>query len=157
MNEPTEPPSTDAPQTFKYRKPPHDQKGNKEIVRLCQNSNMRGATHVIRKGGEENLHSHKFIDGFWMVLTGKARFYGENDVVIGEFNPLEGVMIPRTTRYWFESVGDRDLELLQVLAFDPDKGFGRDNHAKPNFDHKNIKWFSGRTGATPKATYSDRG
>lgn len=155
-NKPTEQPSTDGPQTFKYRKPPDDQKGNKEIVRLCQNRNLRGAIHVIRKGGEENLHSHKTIDGFWMVLSGKVRFYGENDIVIAELNPLEGVLIPRNTRYWFESVGDQDLELLQVLAFDPGKGFSRDNHAKPNFDHKKIKWFDGSTGANPKAAQSRR-
>lgn len=95
---------------------------------------------MVRKGAEEHLHSHNSIDGFWMVLKGRARFHGDNGVVIGEFDPLEGALIPRDTRYWFESVGDQDLELLQVLAFDKGRRFQRDDHAKPNFDRDRVKW-----------------
>lgn len=131
-------------QVFGYQKPGGERKGSKEIVQLCKNRHLRGAIHVIRTGGEENLHSHKTIDGFWMVLTGRARFYGDKDTVIGEFGPLEGVLVPRNNRYWFESVGVEDLELLQVLVFEPGQGFDRDDHAAPNFAKSTVKWFDGR-------------
>lgn len=127
-------------QAFRYRKPANDGSSNKEIALLCKESMIRGAIHVVRKGAEEHLHSHKFIDGFWMVLKGRARFHGDNGVVIGEFDPLEGVLIPRNTRYWFESVGEQELEMLQVLAYDKGKQFDRHNHANPNFDQNSIKW-----------------
>jgi len=46
-------------------------------------------------------------------------------VVIGEFGPHEGTMTPRFARYWFENVGDDDLEILQVGAYgDPDDASG---------------------------------
>jgi mannose-6-phosphate isomerase-like protein (cupin superfamily) len=62
------------------------------------------------------------MDGMWMVLTGRARFYGEGDEVIGEFGPLEGVYIPRDVKYWFESASeDEPLQLLQVEAFAHDR------------------------------------
>ena len=37
--------------------------------------------------------------------------------VIGEFGPNEGTITPRYARYWFENVGDEDLEILQVGAY----------------------------------------
>lgn len=128
-------------QTFRYDKPGSDERGSKEIVLLCQKNTMRGAVHVIRKGGEEHLHSHSSIDGFWMVLSGRARFYGEGDVLIGEFTAMQGILVPRGTKYWFESAGDEDLELLQVLCFDPGQGFVREDHAAPKFSKQSLKWF----------------
>ena len=53
-----------------------------------------------------------------MVLSGRVRFYGEGDVLVGEFGPREGVLVPRNFKYWFEAVGDEPLELLQVESFD---------------------------------------
>jgi mannose-6-phosphate isomerase-like protein (cupin superfamily) len=58
------------------------------------------------------------MDGFWMVLKGGVRFYGPNDEGLGEFGLNEGIMMPRGSEYWFESCGNVDLELLQVVAFD---------------------------------------
>lgn len=55
-----------------------------------------------------------------MVLRGTVRFYGAEDEVLGEFGKREGIVIPRNTKYWFESCGKEDLELLQVAAFDRD-------------------------------------
>ena len=34
------------------------------------------------EGGENNLHSHKGMDGFWMVLSGKVKFYGPGDILM---------------------------------------------------------------------------
>jgi mannose-6-phosphate isomerase-like protein (cupin superfamily) len=36
---------------------------------------VRGMIQVAKEGGENNLHYHANVDGFWMVLKGKAKFY----------------------------------------------------------------------------------
>lgn len=134
------------PQTFTYSKPERAAESCKEIALLCKSPTMRGAVHVVRKGGEEWLHSHSSVDGFWMVLSGRIRFRGDSDTVFGEFGPMEGIMTPRNTRYYFECMGDGDAELLQVLHFDRGKGFDRHNHEPPKFDRKTgIGFFDLRT------------
>ena len=143
------------PQMFRYRKPAAERQGTKEVVLLCQSPTMRGSVHVIRRGGGEHLHSHRSVDGFWMVLSGKIAFYGEGNVLYGELGPCEGIMMPRNNRYWFESVGEGDAEIIQVLHFDRDKGFEREDHEKPKFDRDEIKvsfgdvWFPGNPAGNP--------
>ncbi|CAE6840735.1 cupin domain-containing protein [Paraburkholderia aspalathi] len=89
----------------------------KGIFPLCRSDILTAAVQVIKKGGENNLHSHAGMDGFWFVLKGKARFYGEQNVLLAELNPFQGIFIPREVSYWFESGSDELLELLQVEAF----------------------------------------
>ncbi len=90
----------------------------KGFVALGRKDIVRGVVQVVKKnGGENNLHYHTGIASFWMVLKGRVRFYGPDDVVIGEFGPMEGTITPRFSRYWFENVGEEDLEILQVAAF----------------------------------------
>lgn len=121
------------PQRFSYSKPPVKEGIKRDIVSLCKTKSMRGSVHVIRKGGEERLHSHETVDGFWMVLSGKVRFHGDEGRLLGEFNAMEGILVPRNNRYWFESVGTEDAELLQVLRIDSEKGFQRENLEEPKF------------------------
>ncbi len=103
--------------TFSYQKPEAMNAG-KGFVGLARTDILKGAVQVVKKnGGENNLHYHKRMDSFWMVLKGRVRFYGPGDVVIGEFGPHEGTFTPRFSRYWFENVGDGELELLQVAAY----------------------------------------
>ena len=105
-------------QVFKYEKP-SDMPGGKVIVQLAGSDIIRGRVQVVREGGENNLHSHRGMDGFWMVLSGRVRFYGPGDVVIGEFGKHEGILIPRGEQYWFESASDdEELEILQMAAFE---------------------------------------
>ena len=105
-------------QTFKYQKP-SDMPGGKAIVQLAGSDIIRGRVQVVREGGENNLHSHRGMDGFWMVLAGRARFYGPGDVLIGEFGKYEGILIPRGEQYWFESASDdEELEILQMAGFE---------------------------------------
>lgn len=135
-----------APQAFSYSKPERPEGSKKEISILCRGPTMRGAVHVVRRSSGEWLHSHRTVDGFWMVLKGKVRFYGDDDVLFGEFGPMEGIMTPRHTRYRFESTGDGDAELLQILHFDKHAGFERKDHEAPKFDRKTgIKRFDART------------
>jgi mannose-6-phosphate isomerase-like protein (cupin superfamily) len=104
-------------QLFSYRKP-ETLKGGKAIIQLAESDIIRGRVQIVREGGENNLHSHKGMDGFWMVLRGRVKFYGPGDELIAELSQHEGIMLPRGTEYWFESSGDEDLELLQMAAFE---------------------------------------
>lgn len=79
---------------------------------------IRGILHHFKRGGGEPIpHYHANTDCFWLVLEGRARFYGADDELIGEFGPQEGAILPAYARYRFENVADGDLQLLQVMAF----------------------------------------
>ena len=104
------------PVAFRYTKP--EQTKDKVIARLCRTDIMYASVQVIAKGGENNMHAHTAQDGFWMVLKGRAKFYGEGDVLIAEIGPHEGVLVPRGVQYWFESSSPEILEILQVEAID---------------------------------------
>lgn len=121
-------------QTFSF-KAPESYTRRKAIVRLTSNERGQTAVHCLGQGGENNLHFHAGVDITWMVLKGRARFYGPEDVVRGEFGPQEGLLIPAGARYWFESCGTDDLELLQIKTFH--KGRGTDKRidaAQRSFD-----------------------
>ena len=112
---------------FSYQKPDGVTSG-KGRVELIKTDRLRGVVQIVKKnGGENNLHYHTNSDSMWMVLKGRVRFYGPGDEVIGEFGPNEGTVTPAYSRYWFENVGDGELELLQVSAIHDrkDKGTGR--------------------------------
>ena len=105
-------------QTFSYKKPENLRKG-KGIVQLAQTPIIRGRVQIVQEGGENNLHSHTGMDGFWFVLAGKVKFYGPGDVVIGEFGKHEGILIPAGVEYWFESSDPSEaLEILQMAGFE---------------------------------------
>jgi mannose-6-phosphate isomerase-like protein (cupin superfamily) len=102
---------------FSYAKPDQVNSG-KGFVGLARTDLFKAVVQVVKKdGGENNLHYHKRMDSFWMVIKGRVRFYGPGDVLIGEFGPNEGTITPRYSRYWFENVGDGDLELLQISSY----------------------------------------
>lgn len=104
------------PTVFKYTTPP--MKKPKTIVRLCRSDLLYSSVQVLKEGGENNLHAHNAQNGFFFVLSGKVKFYGEDDKVIAELGRHEGIHIPRGFYYWFESCSDEALELLQVEAID---------------------------------------
>src|SRR5919202_113753 len=97
-----------APQVFKYERPPLDR--GKIVQRLARSDIMRANMQVLQEGGENNLHAHPNSDGFWLVLSGRVRFYGEGDVLLAELGQHEGILMPRGFKYWFESVGDEPVE-----------------------------------------------
>jgi mannose-6-phosphate isomerase-like protein (cupin superfamily) len=103
--------------SFHYEKPSGG-KSAKGRVNLGKADNIRGVVQIVKKnGGENNLHYHTNASSFWLVLKGRVRFYGPGNVVIGEFGPHEGTITPRYARYWFENIGEEDLEILQVGAY----------------------------------------
>lgn len=101
---------------FKYVRP--EMRTRKTFVKLARTERMMAYVQVLSSGGENNLHSHGHLDGFWMVLKGRARFYGEGDKLLADLGPHEGILLPRNFRYWFESASPEPLELLQVEAAD---------------------------------------
>jgi len=103
---------------FRYKAPKSINR-DRAYVPLARSDIMLAVVQVFRNtGGEPQMHSHAALDGFWFVLKGRARFYGEDDVVAGELGEHEGIFIPRNAKYWFEPVGSEQLELLQVEAID---------------------------------------
>ncbi|MBV8458882.1 MAG: hypothetical protein JO122_19980, partial [Acetobacteraceae bacterium] len=106
---------------FKYSKPEGKPGHPTSVVSLARTDIMWARIQVHSKGGEIGMHAHEHLDGFWMVVSGRARFYtrDENgeDQVIGEAGPLEGFLLPRGFKYKFEKIGPGDLEILQVEAF----------------------------------------
>lgn len=107
------------PKVIKYALPDAQTYSGKGVIRLVQSDILFGNVQVISEGGDNNLHSHAGMDGFWFVLSGRARFYGPtNASIIAEVGPKEGVFIPRNFPYWFEKVGDETLEILQIEAID---------------------------------------
>ena len=90
----------------------------KGIARLCRSDIVYSTVQLLEEGGENNLHAHSAQDGVWIVLKGRARFYGKDDALLAEIGPLQGIHIPRGFYYWFEKVGAERLEILQVEAID---------------------------------------
>lgn len=92
---------------------------NKKVSILSRTDRVVAAVQVIKSGGENNLHSHRHLDGVWTVLAGRAKFYGPGDVIMADLGPFEGILIPRGVQYWFES-GDESQVLVihQVEASD---------------------------------------
>ncbi len=131
---------------YRYRKPERILAG-KGMVSLGRTDIVKSWVQVVKKnGGENNLHYHKHVDTFWMVLTGRVRFYGPGDEVIGEFGPHEGTITPRYSRYWFENVGDGDLELLQVAAYDhPGANGGRTDVSEQKLKIDSVDRFEAAT------------
>ena len=101
---------------FSYTKPEGFDRP-KVSVRLGQTDILRGHVQVIHQGGENNLHYHSRVDGMFTVLSGKIRFYGPGDEVIADCGPMEGVIIPRNARYWFDNIGEGDAEVMLVQGF----------------------------------------
>ena len=133
--------------SFHYEKPSgvNSAKGR---VNLGKADIVRGVVQIVKKnGGENNLHYHTNAASFWMVLKGRVRFYGPDDVVIGEFGPMEGTITPRFSRYWFENIGDEDLEILQVAAFSSEKleKSGRTDVSAHRFDPNSAQHFEAKT------------
>ena len=62
----------------------------------------------------------------------------------GETGENEGILTPGDSRYWYESAGEYDLEMLQVLAINPEKGWHRENYEDAKFDRSKVKHLNAR-------------
>ncbi|MDX1483662.1 MAG: cupin domain-containing protein [Alphaproteobacteria bacterium] len=99
---------------FGFARPQDLADGERGNVRLCDGEILRGTVQILPVGFSNTLHYHPAAEGFWMVLSGLVRFYGDDGHFLGEFGPMQGVLIPRNGRYWFHQCGDEEAHLLQV-------------------------------------------
>ena len=114
---------------FGFQKPAIDiPAGKKAHVKLAGTNSCRASVQVLNRGGENNLHYHPNMDGIWMVLKGRLRWYGAHDKVMGEFGPMEGIVQPENSRYWFESIGDEEAWLVQIGGYPKGKAAARKIH-----------------------------
>lgn len=103
--------------TYRYERPDFQPGRGTAKCRLAETDLATFAVKRIREGGENTLHMHPNADGFWTVLRGRVRFYTTDDELIADLGALEGIVIPRTFPYWFESADpDEDLEIFQALV-----------------------------------------
>ena len=103
------------PQVFRYEMP--EMRSSAATVWLCRSEILSGAIRVLKEGGETNLHAHPANEGFWLVLSGRVRFYGEGDELIADLGKYEGILVPHGYKYWLEKgEGDEPLEILRVGA-----------------------------------------
>jgi mannose-6-phosphate isomerase-like protein (cupin superfamily) len=103
--------------TFRYDKPSPNGKPN-DVLTTVRSGLLKVLVQIVREGGESNLHYHTSSETAWLVLRGKARFYGVGDALLGELGPQEGIFLPGGARYWFEKVGTEDLEILQMVGLE---------------------------------------
>lgn len=70
--------------------------------------------------GENELHAHTNEDHVFVVLKGRANFYGPKDEK-KSIGVHEGVLLPRGSFYWFKADGDEPLVMIRISStrFDP--------------------------------------
>ena len=91
--------------------------------------------------GENELHAHINEDHTFVVLQGRARFFGPK----GEMKTIglhEGILLPANTLYWFQAEPGEQLVMLRVGCAandDPDRlaRIGGDGKPLDGFAHGN--------------------
>ena len=73
---------------------------------------------VAQDGGENVLHFHRGEDQIFFVLGGEATFYTDAEAtqVACVLGPLQGVLIPRGTTYWYQCTSQDNLVLIRFGA-----------------------------------------
>lgn len=105
--------SSPAPQLYRLRTQLLS-KGRSDYV-LAKTDTMSVRIKCYAQGGENVLHAHKGEDHTFVVLAGKARFFGQQ----GEIATLtrnEGILLPEGAFYRFQSCGHEPLVLMRVGA-----------------------------------------
>jgi oxalate decarboxylase/phosphoglucose isomerase-like protein (cupin superfamily) len=116
---------------FRYSTPEGTDDQAKTLVNICRLDLLTCMVQVVRRGGENNLHSHPGEDAMWFVIRGNAAFYDEHDTRF-ELSEGDGVVIPEGTKYWFESASEEPLEILRVAAHGVRSRSSRQDAALPN-------------------------
>ena len=88
----------------------------KATTTLAQSDILTSTVMVAEAGGETIVHSHSGMDQLFVVLAGQATFYSTEHEVVRVLGPMEGVLVPRNTVYWYEKTGDENLVLFRAAA-----------------------------------------
>lgn len=116
------------PQPFKLRaRLPSQGRGS---ALLAATDRMWVNLKTYAEGGENTLHAHPNEDHLFIVLQGRAVFYGPDGESV-TFSRNEGIMLPRGCSYYFHAEEGEALVLLRVgCVYDSDKApwgrIGRD-------------------------------
>ncbi len=65
------------------------------------------------EGGENTLHAHPNEDHVFIVMQGRATFYGPDDESV-TFEKHEGIMLPHGCKYYFLAEPGEPLVLLRI-------------------------------------------
>jgi quercetin dioxygenase-like cupin family protein len=103
--------------TFSFKVPDIEAPRGRMNCYLAKTDACSATMLVIRKGYQTPAHYHPNQEGIWLVVKGHVRFYGPDDEVSQVFGPLEGILQPENSRYWFETEGDEEAWLLQIAGF----------------------------------------
>jgi mannose-6-phosphate isomerase-like protein (cupin superfamily) len=138
---------------FKFERPRNLAPGVKATYFLARSDISQATIQVVPEGGDNNLHYHPGDDGFWMVLEGKVKFYGP-DGVVGVYGPNEGILVPRNSRYWFETADKKEeLVILHVSSKTQQKVKNTRVNVEPaNEGYKNAVRLNFPKGTEPKKT-----
>jgi mannose-6-phosphate isomerase-like protein (cupin superfamily) len=91
---------------------------SKDITPIVKSDLLNVIVQTVREGGENKLHYHLSSETTWLVLRGRAQFFGPEKKLIAELGPLESIFLPGGCRYAFTKVGPEDLDILQIGAVD---------------------------------------
>ena len=101
------------PQIFKLRTQLLS-KGRSEYL-LARTETMGIKIKCYAQGGENALHTHPGQDHTFIVLAGKAKFYGVDDDIT-ELNRNQGILIPEGLYHYFSSCGEEPLVMMRISA-----------------------------------------
>lgn len=83
---------------------------------MCKSDSLNSKVIVLEPGVHNVAHAHADEDAHYFVLAGRVKFYGRRDEPLADLGQGEGVLVPHSTPYWFESCGDRAVEMLRVTT-----------------------------------------
>ncbi|MDJ0687561.1 MAG: cupin domain-containing protein [Xenococcaceae cyanobacterium MO_188.B32] len=109
----TDPNESIEPQIFKVRTQLLSQ-GRSDYT-LARTKAMSIRIKCYAQGGENALHTHPGQDHTFIVMAGKAKFYGV-DGQVTELTRNQGILIPEGFYHCFSSCGDEPLVMLRISA-----------------------------------------
>ncbi len=82
---------------------------------LARTEAMSVRIKCYAQGGENVLHTHPGQDHTFVVLAGRAKFYGI-DGEVTELTRNQGILLPEGFYHYFSSCGDEPLVMLRISA-----------------------------------------
>lgn len=103
---------TPPPEFFKLRIELMDEGSHRRV--LADTGNLQLKIRCYAAGGGENaMHAHHGQDHSFIILQGRARYFGPRGEV-RELARNDGIMLPAGCYYCFENAGDEPLVVLRI-------------------------------------------